>query len=400
MLFRCKLAGHAGVMLALLFVFGCATTPSRMAIRTQPVVTADDLDPESLRAAIRQSLVYLRKLPPERVVGAAPRRFTAAEVRASLLAFDKLLDLWPCPACLEREIAARFDLLPSTDDPALAEVLFTGYYQPVMDGSLVPTEKFRYPIYGKPPDLINAELVTLRPKPTVEKVVGRAAGEQWMPYYSRREIDEAGLLKNRGLEIAWVADPVDLFFLHIQGSGLVRLPDGRRLTVGYAAQNGRPYRSIGRLLIDRGKVSKDEMSMQRLRRYLGEHPQERNEILAYNESYVFFRVLENEPLGSLEVPVTGGRTMATDARLFPKGALAWIETRIPVIGGDGKLAGSRPVARFVLNQDTGGAIRGFQRADLYFGSGPEPGALAGYMNHRGRIFFLVLKPDRYAKDAP
>lgn len=402
MLFRRKLFGRGMLILALLVFAGCATTPGRMATKPQPVpaVTADDLDPESLRAAIRQSLVYLRKLPPERVVGAAPRRFTAGEVSASLLAFEKLLDLWRCPACLEREIAAGFDLLPSSDDPELAAVLFTGYYQPVMEGTLVPTEKFRYPIYGKPADLINAELVTLRPKLNVEKIVGRAQGEQWMPYYSRREIDQVGLLRGRGLEIAWVADPVDVFFLHIQGSGIVRLPDGRRLSVGYAAQNGRPYRSIGRLLIDRGKVSKDEMSMQRLRRYLAENPQERDEILAYNESYVFFRVLENGPLGSLEVPVTGGRTMATDSRLFPKGALAWIETQIPVIGGDGKLAGSRPVRRFVLNQDTGGAIRGFQRADLYFGSGTEPGALAGYMNHRGRMFFLILKSERYAKDAP
>jgi len=134
--------------------------------------------------------------------------------------------------------------------------------------------------------------------------------------------------------------------------------------------------------------------MQRLRRYLNEHPDERDEILAYNESYVFFRVLENGPLGSLEVPVTAGRSVATDARLFPKGALAWIQTEIPIIDGAGRLAGWRPVTRFVLNQDTGGAIRGLQRADLYFGSGEEPAGLAGYMNRPGKIFFPVLKPDR------
>ena len=133
--------------------------------------------------------------------------------------------------------------------------------------------------------------------------------------------------------------------------------------------------------------------MQRLRRYLMENPAEREEIFGYNESYVFFRVLENGPLGSLEVPVTGGRSMATDARLFPKGALAWIQTQIPMIDGNGKLAGWRPIGRFVLNQDTGGAIRGLQRADLYFGSGEEPGGLAGYMNRPGRIFFLMLKQD-------
>lgn len=395
MLSCCKLPGCGLLLLALLVFPGCATTLSPVPAKTQTetVVTGDDLDPESLRAAIRQSLVYLRKLPPDRVVGEEPRRFTAKEVSDSLLAFEELIDLWSCPECLAREIHARFDLLPSSADPQLAEVLFTGYYQPILGGSLVPTEKFHYPIYGKPADLITAELVTLRLKPTVERIVGRAEGEQFMPYYSRREIDEAGSLQGRGLEIAWVADPIDLFFLHIQGSGIVRLPDGRQISVGYAAQNGRPYRSIGRLLIDRGRVPKEEMSMQRLRRYLMENPAEREEIFGYNESYVFFRVLENGPLGSLEVPVTGGRSMATDARLFPKGALAWIQTQIPMIDGDGKLAGWRPIARFVLNQDTGGAIRGLQRADLYFGSGEEPGGLAGYMNRPGRIFFLMLKQD-------
>ena len=395
MLSRCKLPGCGLLLLAVLVLPGCATTLSPVPAKTQAetAVTGDDLDPESLRAAIRQSLVYLRKLPPDRVVGEEPRRFTAKEVSDSLLAFEKLLDLWSCPECLAREISARFDLLPSSADPRLSEVLFTGYYQPILEGSLVPTEKFRYPIYGKPADLITAELVTLRLKPTVERIAGRAEGEQFMPYYSRREIDEAGSLRGRGLEIAWVADPIDLFFLHIQGSGIVRLPDGRQLSVGYAAQNGRPYRSIGRLLIDRGRVPKEEMSMQRLRRYLMENPAEREEIFGYNESYVFFRVLENGPLGSLEVPVTGGRSMATDARLFPKGALAWIQTQIPMIDGNGKLAGWRPIGRFVLNQDTGGAIRGLQRADLYFGSGEEPGGLAGYMNRPGKIFFLMLKQD-------
>ena len=395
MLTRCKLPGYGLLWLALLVLSGCATTRSPVPTKTQTetAVTGDDLDPHSLGEAIRQSLVYLRKLPPDRVVGEEPRRVTAKEVSDSLLAFEKLLDLWSCPECFAREVHARFDLLPSSADPNLSEVLFTGYYQPIMAGSVVPTERFRYPIYGKPADLITAERVTLAPKPTVERIIGRTQGEQFMPYYSRREIDDAGLLQGRGLEIAWVADPIDLFFLHIQGSGIIRLPDGRPLSVGYAAQNGRPYRSIGRLLIDRGKVPKEEMSMQRLRRYLMEHPAERDEIFGYNESYVFFRILENGPLGNLEVPVTGGRSMATDARLFPKGALAWIQTQIPIIDGDGRLAGWRPVARFVLNQDTGGAIRGFQRADLYFGSGEEPAGLAGYMNRPGKIFFLMLKQD-------
>lgn len=386
MFVRFKLFGFCLAALAVFGFAGCAVQS-----RLQPAIVSDDLDVESLRAAIRHSVAYLQKLPPDRVVGVEPRRLTAEAVLASLLGFEGLLDHWACAPCLAREFSARFELVPSSPDPQSAEVLFTGYYQPVLEGSLAPTEEYRYPLYAKPADLISAEQVTLLPEKNVERITGRAEKEDFIPYYSRREIDELGLLRERGLEIAWLKDPVDLFFLHIQGSGIVRLPDGNEISVGYAAQNGRPYRSIGRLLIDNGKIPEEEMSMQRLRRYLAENPQERNEIFAYNESYVFFRIVENGPLGSLDVPVTAGRSIATDARLFPKGAPALIQTQLPVIGAAGELTGWRPVTRFVLNQDTGGAIRGLQRADVYFGAGAQAAALAGYMNRQGKLYFLILK---------
>ncbi|MBI2532590.1 MAG: MltA domain-containing protein [Deltaproteobacteria bacterium] len=362
----------------------------------QTAVISDDLDRESLRVAIRHSVSYLEKLPPDRVVGEEPRRFTAREILDTLLAFEKLLDRWDCRECWTKEFNERFELIPSASDAASLEVLFTGYYQPVIDGSLMPTAEYRYPLYGKPADMITAEQVILTPVATSEKVVGRLEGENFVPYYSRREIDDFGSLRGRGYEIAWLKDPIDLFFLHIQGSGILRLPDGRRIGVGYAAQNGRAYRSIGRLLIDDGKISQEEMSMQRLRGYLREHPEELSEILAYNESYIFFRFVEG-PLGSLEVPVTAGRSIATDLRLFPKGALAFIETQEPVIDGAGRLAGWTPFSRIVLNQDSGGAIRGFQRVDLFFGTGHGTAAAAGYMNSTGKLFFLVLKNTPAAK---
>lgn len=388
----CKLLTCAILAFTALAFTGCA--PSLSGGPAQgglPLTIGDDLDPESLDSAIRQSLDYLRKLPPDRVVGEQPRPLTAKEVSDSLLAFTKLLESWHCMECLAREINTRFDLLASSAEPELSKILFTGYYQPVLQGSLAPSEKFRYPIYAKPADLITAERVRLTPKMAVDKIFGRAEGEQFLPHYSRREIDEAGSLGGLGLEIAWVEDPVDLFFLHIQGSGIIQLADGNNLHVGYAGQNGRPYRSIGRMLIDSGKVSREEMSMQKLRQYLNDHPQERNEIFAYNESYIFFRVNPEGPLGSLDVPVTAGRSIATDGRLFPKGALALMQTEVPIIDGTGGLTGWKPVVRFVLNQDTGGAIRGPQRADYYFGTGERAGGLAGYMNRPGRLFFLVFK---------
>ena len=358
-------------------------------VRPTPIAPSDDLDAESLRAAIRHSLAYLHKLPPDRVVGEQPRRLTAKDIVDSLHAFEKLLDHWHCRACLGREIGARFELVPSSAGGESVEVLFTGYYQPVIEGSLVPTEVYRFPLYGKP-----ADLATAPPGEDGESNAGRIEQGKLLPYYSRQQIDELGALKGRGLEIAWLKDPVDVFFLHIQGSGIIRLPDGAELSVGYAAQNGRPYRSIGRLLIDNGKIAKEEMSMQRLRRYLADNPRQQSEIFAYNESYVFFRVNPTGPLGSLEVPVTASRSIATDARLFPKGALALMQTEIPVIDTAGQLAGWRPVTRFVLNQDTGGAIRGSQRADYYFGTGLEAGGMAGYMNRPGKLFFLALKKNQ------
>ncbi|HLN85446.1 MAG TPA: MltA domain-containing protein, partial [Candidatus Limnocylindrales bacterium] len=371
---RCKFLGIGAWLLSILFLSSCAVplTP----VRPEPLAISDDLDVDSLRVAIGHSLAYLLKLPPERVVGEQPRRLTAKEIVDSLLAFEKLLDHWYCPACLGREIGARFEIAPSSADQS-SEVLFTGYYQPIIEGSLVPTEEYRFPLYGKP-----ADLATALPSVNGEMSASRTEQGVLLPYYSRREIDELGALKGRGLEIAWVKDPIEVFFLHIQGSGIIRLPDGAELNVGYAAQNGRPYRSIGRLLIDNGKIAKEEMSMQRLRGYLADNPHEQSEIFAYNESYVFFRVIPDGPIGSLEVPVTAGRSIATDGQLFPKGALALMQTEIPILDGAGQLAGWRPVTRFVLNQDTGGAIRGVQRADYYFGTGAAAGDMAGYMNRR------------------
>jgi len=383
---RCrKLLGCCHWIIVIFLLSRCALPSAPIALPA-PTLIGDDLDAESLRAAIRHSLAYLQKLPPDRVVGEQPRRFTAAAVRSSLIAFEQLLNQWSCSECLAREIASRFELIPANSDSELAKFLFTGYYQPVIEGSLVATEVYRYPIYGKPPDL-----VTAAPDKNGESAIGRMEQESLVPYYSRREISELGALQGRGLEIVWLRDAIDVFFLHIQGSGIIRLPDGGQLSVGYAAQNGRPYRSIGRLLIDNGKVAKEEMSMQRLRQYLTDNPQERDEIFSDNESYIFFRVIDGGPLGSLEVPVTAGRSIATDSRLFPKGALALIETEIPVIDDAGRLAGWRPMRRFMLNQDTGGAIRGFQRGDIYFGTGDEAGGLAGYMNRQGRMFFVLLK---------
>jgi len=385
------------LLVACLVVFLAAcSVQSQSTLATAPRL-ADDMDRESLRSAVRRSLEYLNKLPPDRIVGDHPLRLTAREVSNTLSAFEKILDHWDCVACWGGSIGKQFDFYPAAD-PELEDVLFTGYFQPVIDASLTETAEYSYPLYGKPGDLVIAEQVIVFPNASVEKIVGRVHDDGFVPYYSRREIDQSGFLRGKGYEIAWIKDPIDLFFLHIQGSGILRLQDNRQLHVSYAASNGRPYRSIGRLLIDNGKIPREEMSMQRLRRYLTEHPEEQDEIMAHNESYVFFRFVKEGPLGSLDFPLTDGRSIATDARLFPKGALAFIVTKKPVLDGTGQLVGWEPFSRFVLNQDTGGAIRGPRRVDLYFGTGEQAGAAAGVMNAMGRLYFLTLKNDAVDAD--
>jgi membrane-bound lytic murein transglycosylase A len=354
----------------------------------------DDLDSDSLRHAIERSLQYLDKLPPDRVVGEWPRKVTAGEIKDTLVLFSSKLDLFGRPETLKNVIRSNFDLHEARGSDGAGDMLVTGYYRPILKGSLTRTGEFPYPIYGKPKDLVEIETVTLRPQFEAEKSIGRLNGEQLVPYYSRREIDAMGRLKNKGYEIAWAEDPIDVFFLHVQGSGILRLRDGRMLSLGYAGSNGRSYRSIGRVLVDRGKMAAEEVTMQRLRQYLREHPAERDEILAQNESYIFFRFLSEGPLGSLEVPLTPGRSIATDSRIFPKGALALLVSQKPVFDVQGRLVKWERFARFVLNQDTGSAIKGEGRVDLFFGAGELAGESAGVMKSSGRLFFFLGKERR------
>ena len=365
---------------------------SRAGAQGTPPVITDDLDRGSLRLALQRSLEFLQKVPPQRILGEWPRKIAAQEIRESLILFERGLNSFREPRALGAWFNARFELFPAARDPSGA--LFTGYYRPVLNASLRMDKRHRFPIYGKPADLVDAELVSMGPNKEVEKIVGRVDGDRWLPYFSRAEIEGGGSLNGKGYEIAWVDDPVELFFLHVQGSGLLRFEDGSIRGVGYAASNGKPYRSIGKILADNGKMPLEEITMQRLKRYLYDHPGERETLLNANERYVFFRFLKGEAVGSLDVPLTPGRSIATDARFFPKGALAFIVTQEPVMDGAGNHKGWKPLMRFVLNQDTGAAIQGAGRVDLYFGTGDHAGWSAGLMKAPGKLFFITKKNDR------
>jgi membrane-bound lytic murein transglycosylase A len=354
-------------------------------------VFRDDLDRESLARAIRKSLEYYARLPERTTYRMGDQRFTVRDMKESLEAFLAIVENGDSPSAIERKVRQTFDIYKASGSAPSGRVLFTGYYEPLLKGSLEKTDPYRYPIYRKPDDSVVVQLGKFREKYRNERLVGRVENGELLPYFTREEIDGVGVLENKGLEIAWFADPVDIFFLHIQGSGMICLPDGKCFQVSYAQSNGRAYRSIGKLLIDSGKATRENLSMQGIKKYLREHPEEVEEILNYNESYVFFRKVGEGPVGSIGVALTGGRSIATDQTIFPRGALAFIMSKKPIIGPDGDIRSWVPFSRFVLNQDTGGAITGPGRVDLFWGRGREAEIAAGHLKEEGELYFLVLK---------
>ena len=261
--------------------------------------------------------------------------------------------------------------------------LVTGYYEPLLHGSRTRSARYRYPVHGVPDDLLVIDLGELYPDLKNMRLRGRLEGRRVVPYFNRAQID-AGSAAVAGKEIVWVEDAVELFFLQIQGSGRVKLDSGETLRLGYADQNGYPYRSIGRLLVDRGDLPLERASMQGIKAWAKQHPAKLQELLNYNASYVFFRELPPDlpgPLGALGVPLTARRSIAVDARYIPLGAPVFLATTMP--------NSRQPLNRLMLAQDTGGAIRGAVRADFFWGFGDEAGALAGRMRQSGKMWVLL-----------
>lgn len=259
----------------------------------------------------------------------------------------------------------------------------TGYYVPDLDGSRVRTERFAYPLYGVPEDLLVIDLSSVYPELGSYRLRGRVEGRRVVPYYTRAELDQ-GVETLSGKELFWIDDPVELFFLHIQGSGRILLENGEAVMVNYGDQNGHPYRSIGRLLIDRGFMTKDQMSMQNIRRWARENPDQVWDLLGENPSFIFFRELEPDvqsPPGSLGIPLTPEISLAVDPRTIPLGAPVFLATTWPYT--------PRPLHKLMVAQDTGGAIKGQVRGDFFWGMGDEAGALAGRMKQDGRMWVLL-----------
>ena len=332
-------------------------------------------------------------------VGGWTQTVLAPSLRAFLAGCTRLQSrtLWQSVCTAARAVSAE-------DEPALraffesrfvayriyspeghGEGLVTGYYEPVLKGRRAQGAAFRHPVYGVPEDLIVVDLASLHPELRHLRLRGRIEGRRLVPYLTRADIENPGR-PAPAAPIAWVSDAVELFFLQIQGSGQIELPDGGRMRVGYADQNGHPYRSLGRYLIDRGELKLEQASMQGIKAWASANPAKLQEALNQNPSYVFFRELpppatpDEGPPGALAVPLTAGYSIAIDPRHVPLGAPVFLSTTYPL--------STRPLERLMMAQDTGGAIRGAVRADFYWGTGSEAGAQAGRMRQQGRMWLL------------
>ena len=261
--------------------------------------------------------------------------------------------------------------------------LITGYYEPILKGSRQKSRGYSHPVFSPPEDMIVVELAELYPELKHLRLRGRLDGRKLVPYYSRAEWGPQES-KRSPEALLWIDDPIDLFFMQIQGSGQVQLADGSRVRLNYADQNGHPYRSIGRWLIDKGELKLEQASMQGIKAWARANPGRVTEMLNANPSLVFFRELPVEgsgPQGAMGLPLTPERSLAVDPRHVPLGAPIWLATTRP--------NSEQALTRLMLAQDTGGAIRGVVRADFYWGSGPEAGSQAGRMRQQGRMWVLL-----------
>lgn len=306
----------------------------------------------------------------------------------------------------------NFDFFEAYGDKEPAQVFSTGYYDVSMTGSRKPHGKFTEPLYKFPPDMVSIDLRAFAERmPDVKplqdilqeaksaapiwrgRMVKEGGGTRVIPYYQRSEIQRARPLAGRKLELAYV-DPIDAFFVEIQGSGVVELPNGKKIRVGYDGQNGSPYSPVGKYLFH--VIPKEQMSMQRIRQHLeGLSREQQQDIFDKNPSYVFFKELDGESLTYSGAEVTAHRTIATDSFLFPKGTLGFMEIEMPVFADQVALEPStwelKP--RWVLDQDTGGAIKGGGRTDIYMGQGPVAARMAGVMKREGKLWYVAPKPE-------
>ena len=345
---------------------------------------ADD-DVAAALPALRRSCLRMRFLDPDQEVRPVEQGGTIADWMPFCVDLLEAKDGAALRAVLQEHLVPF-----AVRNNRREEGLFTGYYEPTLQGSRRRTARYRYPLYLRPRDIVSVDLGKFREEFDGRRVAGRLVGDELRPYHDRAAIDD-GALARKGLELVWVDDAVDSFFLHIQGSGRVELAGGEVMRVGYAGQNGHPYYAIGRELVIRDGVDPKDVSMQSIRAWLADHPEQADEVMQLNPSYVFFREVRGDgPLGSQGVPLEPGRSLAVDRGYHPMGAPVWLDATAPD-ADDAEAQEGMSLQRLMVAQDTGGAIRGPVRGDVFWGGGERGAEIAGRMKNRGRMWVMLPK---------
>lgn len=375
--------------LTLLVAVGVGSTPIRLTAQSLPLKPVGEQalgtgggwdeqlwqkDRWQLIKSIDQSLRYLNTASAVRTYRNYPvPGITRDRVRRSLIRFRALLKTSPNPEVLQASVRREFAFYRSIGDDSQGKVMFTGYFEPTFRASRTPTPEFRYPLYRKPANLARWS----KPHPTRLQLEGKNGLGKTSPL--------------RGSELVWLGDRLEAYLVHVQGSARLQMTDGTTMTVGFDGNTKHPYTSLGKELVKAGIFQEEELTLPLLLDYLRKNPQDLEKYLPRNDRFIFFRETRGAPAkGSLGIPVLAERSIATDKALMPPGALALIQTTIPYLTPQGQLE-SRAVNRYVLDHDTGSAIKGPGRVDIFMGSGKLAGDRAGLIHHPGYLYYLLLK---------
>ena len=343
----------------------------------------DDAPPDGLINAIDQHLEYLSTSRKTR--GGDQLGISRDEFYRSLMTFRELMVSNPDPIRLNQFVRTHFQLFQATGRNRDQEMLVTGYYEPMFAGSLERDNVYKFPLYSRPPSLITSH--------HGESKIGRLDDSgRLVPFWTRREIETANPLT--GHEMVWLKDRLDAYLLQVQGSGRILLPDGTTRAVHYAASNGLEYQSLGKLFVDEQIMTREEVSIDAIRNYFDSHPAQMERMLHHNPRYIFFKWGDDRgPRGSLGQVLTADRSIAVDHTVFPSGAIGYLVSRRPVLNDDGTVNHWQTFGRFVLPQDSGAAIKGPGRVDLFLGNDYYAEKAAGSMKEKGSLFFLLPRPE-------
>jgi len=374
------------------------TTPQlRLLAPEEFPVFADTLKSKaSLIKAAKKTLGYLAKSTGPRYVHIGGRDYGPAILADSIRELLKILNEAKTPEGFDALVHERFDVFQSAGSDGQGKVVFSSYYQPALPASTKKSPKYPIPIYRRPSDMVEVDLSAFGVKNGSDALVGRVGKDRRVvPYFTREEIDVRKALRGKGLELAWLQNKWDVLDLHIQGSGILKYPSGKEMLARYAATNARPYNAVGLTLVKAGALPREELSYDKIRDYFKSHPEAEDWVIAQNPRYTFFELVplppDGEPLGSVMESLVPARSIAIDPAVIPLGALAWFSTVSPQADKDGRLLGQFANSRFALCMDTGGAIKGPGRVDIYAGHGKQATTTARNQWNEGKLFILVKK---------